>query len=74
MRQAREGRRTRDHPIRLDEAMELVLPVSDERPEEAHKLMRHHRQRTRRPSVVCGTTVTFEINDFKRPLTSEIDG
>jgi Serine dehydrogenase proteinase len=27
------------------------LPVSDELPEEAHKLMRHYRQRTRRPSV-----------------------
>ena len=25
--------------------------MSDELPEEAHKLMRHYRQRTRRPSV-----------------------
>ena len=39
------------HPIRFDEARELVLPVSDELPEEAHKLRRHYRQRTRRPSV-----------------------
>ena len=74
MRQASEGRWTRDHPIRFDEARELALPVSDELPEEAHKFMRHYRQRARWPSVGYRTTVTSAIHDFKSPLTSEING
>jgi ClpP class serine protease len=46
-----DGRWTHDYPIRIDEAKELGLPVSDELPDEAHKLMLSYPQRGRRPSV-----------------------
>jgi len=47
-----EGRWTHDYPIRIDEARELGLPVSDALPEGIHELMRLYPRRSqRRPSV-----------------------
>jgi ClpP class serine protease len=47
-----EGRWTHDYPIRLDEARELGLPVSDEVPEDVYSLMSlFPRRAQRRPSV-----------------------
>jgi ClpP class serine protease len=47
-----EGRWTHDYPIRIDEARELGLPVSDALPVGIHELMRLYPKRSqRRPSV-----------------------
>ena len=47
-----EGRWTHDYPIRLEQARELGLPVSDALPEAVYQLMdRYQRRAQRRPSV-----------------------
>jgi ClpP class serine protease len=47
-----EGRWTHDYPIRLEQARELGLPVSDAVPEAVYELMdRYQRRSQRRPSV-----------------------
>jgi len=47
-----EGRWTHDYPIRLEQARELGLPVSDALPEAVYELMdRYQRRAQRRPSV-----------------------
>jgi ClpP class serine protease len=64
-----EGRWTHDYPIRLDEARELGLPVSDQMPESVYGLMSlFPRRAQRRPSV------EFVPVPYKEPTAERMRG